>query len=44
LNYVDIVDVINAFTISNHVLDENIRNSINGDVLETYICNWQKTK
>jgi len=44
LNYVDIVDVINAFNVNNYVLDENIRISKNGDILETYICNWQKTK
>lgn len=44
LNFVDIVDVINAFDINNYILDENIRNSKNGDILETYICNWQKTK
>jgi len=44
LNFVDIIDVINAFDINNYVLDENIRISKNGDILETYICNWQKTK
>lgn len=44
LNFVDIIDVINAFYINNYVLDENIRNSKNGDIFETYICNWQKTK
>ena len=44
LNYVDISDVINAFDNNNYVLDEKIRNSKNGDIVETYICNWQKTK
>ena len=44
LNYVDISDVINAFNNNNYVLDEKIRNSKNGDIVETYICNWQKTK
>jgi hypothetical protein len=44
LNFVDIMDVINAFDINNYELNENIRNSKNGDILETYICNWQKTK
>ena len=44
LNFVDIIDVINAFDINNYVLNENIRNSKNRDILETYICNWQKTK
>lgn len=44
LNFVDIIDVINAFDVNNYILNENIRNSKNGDILETYICNWQKTK
>lgn len=44
LNFVDILDIINAFDINNYVLNENIRNSKNGDILETYICKWQKTK
>lgn len=44
LNYVDISDVINAFDNNNYVLDEKIRNSKNGDIVETYICNWQKSK
>lgn len=42
LNYVEINDVINALDINNCVLDETIRNTKNGDILETYICNWQK--
>jgi hypothetical protein len=42
LNFVHINDIINAFDIKNYLLDENIRNTKNGDVLETYICNWQK--
>ena len=42
LNYVEIIDVIDAFDIHNYVLDKNIRNTKNGDILETYICNWQK--
>ena len=44
LKFVDIMDVINAFDINNYELNENIRNSKNGDILETYICNWQKIK
>ena len=44
LNFVDTMDVINAFDIFNYELNENIRNSKNGDIFETYICNWQKTK
>ncbi len=42
LNFVEINDVINAFDINNYVLDESIRNTKNGDILETYICIWQK--
>ena len=44
LNFVELIDVINAFDINNYELDENIRNTKNGDIMETYICNWQKTK
>lgn len=43
LNYVDRKDVIYAFDINKYELAENIRNTKNGDILETYICNWQKT-
>lgn len=43
LNYVDIDDIIIAFDINGYQLNENIRNNQNGDTLETYICNWQKT-
>lgn len=43
LNFVDIVDIINAFNINNYSLDKNIINTKNGDIFETYICNWQKT-
>ena len=44
LHFVELIDVINAFDINNYELDENIRNTKNGDIMETYICNWQKTK
>ena len=44
LNFVDIIDIINAFDINSYELNENFRNTKNGDILETYICNWQKTK
>ena len=43
LNYVERNDVIYAFDINKYELAENIRNTKNGDILETYICNWQKT-
>ena len=44
INYVDITDVIIAFDINCYELDENIKNNKNGDILETYLCNWQKTQ
>jgi hypothetical protein len=44
LNYVEINDVITGFGINGFSLDEDIRNNTNGDILETYICNWQKTQ
>jgi hypothetical protein len=44
LRYVDISDIIDAFEFNSYDLDVNIRNNKNGDILETYICNWQKTK
>jgi len=44
LNYVEINDVVDAFDMNNYVVDENIRNTQNGDILESYICYWQKTK
>jgi hypothetical protein len=42
IKFVDIIDVINAFDINGYALHETIRNTKNGDTLETYICNWQK--
>lgn len=44
LKFVEPINVINAFDIKNYLLDENIRNTKNGDIMETYLCNWQKTK
>ena len=44
LNFVNIIDIINAFDNNNYELNEYFRNTNNGDILETYICNWQKTK
>jgi len=43
LSYVDIDDIISAFDIKSFKLDELIRNTANGDIVETYICNWQKS-
>ena len=44
LRFVYVNDVINAFDSNGVELDDTIRNCKNGDTLETYICNWQKTK
>lgn len=44
IKYVDIHDIINAFDASSFELDEQVKNSKNGDILESYICNWQKTR
>jgi hypothetical protein len=44
LNYVDIHDIINGFNVNGFTLDSNVRNSTNGDIFESYICNWQKTQ
>lgn len=43
LSYVDIDDIISAFDIKSLKIDEDIRNCKNGDIIESYICNWQKT-
>jgi hypothetical protein len=51
LKYVDIEDVIAAFDKNsinhgfNHglyVLDETMRNNRDGNLMESYLCNWQK--
>ena len=44
LRVVYINDVVNAFDFNGFELEDNIRNCKNGDIVETYICNWQKTK
>jgi hypothetical protein len=43
LKYVSIHDVIDAFTVSDYVMDPDMKAEVNGDSFETYICNWQKT-
>jgi hypothetical protein len=44
LNYVCINDIIMAFNNNCYELDESLTNVKNGDIFETYICNWQKTQ
>jgi hypothetical protein len=43
INYTNIPTIINAFDENNIEINEFIRNNKNGDILETYICEWQKT-
>ena len=42
IKYVDINEIISAFDKESVALDENIRNNKNGDIFETFLCNWQK--
>ena len=42
LKYADITEVIRGFDVNGYELDASIRKSMNGDLLESYICNWQK--
>ena len=44
IKYANITDIITAFDSNGFVLSEQVRNSQNGDILESYICNWQKTR
>jgi hypothetical protein len=44
IKYVEIDDVVNGFDSKSFEFDTMIRNSTNGDIVETYICNWQKTQ
>jgi len=47
IHYVDIDDIIEAFDKNGYELTENIRNTKitrNGDMVESFICVWQKTK
>ena len=43
LKYVDINDIINAFDNNGYDFDESIRTNTSGDILESYLCIWQKT-
>jgi len=44
IKYANITDIISAFDASGFEINEQVRNSKNGDILESYICNWQKTR
>lgn len=42
IKYIDVCDVINAFDLNKYDLDQKMRDNKNGDILESYLCNWQK--
>jgi hypothetical protein len=42
LQYVEIHSVLDAFNEKNYEMSIDVKNSNNGDIFETYICNWQK--
>ena len=44
IRYATVTDIITAFDSNGFELSEHVRNSKNGDILESYICNWQKTR
>jgi len=44
IKYVEIPEIIKAFTDGKYEIDLHITNSVNGDDFESYICNWQKDK
>ena len=42
IRYIEICDVINAFDVNKYKLDQKMRENKNGDIFESYLCNWQK--
>ena len=42
LHYVEIGDIVGAFDRGDYKLDDTIRTTNNGDMVESFICNWQK--
>jgi hypothetical protein len=44
INYSNIPTIINAFDENKFEIKDIIRYNKNGDILETYICDWQKTQ
>ena len=43
VKYVHISDVINAFENKKYDLADEIKNTKNGDLVESFLCKWQKT-
>jgi hypothetical protein len=44
IKFVEIHEIINSFDKNNYELDDKIRHCKNGDEIETFICNWQKSR
>jgi len=44
LQYVEIKDILTAYTNKKYEIPVHIKQSMNGDDFESYICNWQKNK
>ena len=44
IRYANITDIVRAFDSNGFELSDHVRNSKNGDIFESYICNWQKTR
>ena len=44
LRYVDIKDVIQAFDENGYKFPSNLRNTTNGDLIESFICKWQSVR
>ena len=44
LKYVEITEIIKAFNDKAFEIPLDVKQSINGDDFESYICNWQKNK
>ena len=42
LKYVEISEVLKAFNENGVEISPQLKNSVNGDDFESYICNWQK--
>lgn len=43
LKYVDINEVKNAFIKEHFTLESNIKTCVDGDLIESFLCNWQKS-
>lgn len=42
LRYTTIPEIIHAFALYSYKIDKSIKNTKNGDIMESYLCNWQK--